>query len=247
MARLEYISPEGLRLDGRRPEEMRKVTCQMGVLARADGSASFRQGNTIAIASVYGPHEITRRRNEIHDRAFVTCQYTMASFSTGDRKGKSKGDRRAMEISLVIRNTFEAAIMTKLYPRSQIDIHIQIIQADGGTRCAGINAATLALIDAGIPLKDFVISAAAGYISGTPILDLNYVEDSAGGPDLPVAILPKSDKVVMCQMDSKLPIDMFEKVIKLAIEGCHMIYGVMCQEVKRRAQTLSESRGVVAT
>lgn len=77
----------------------------------------------------------------------------MASFSTGERKKRMKGDRRSTEISLVIRQTFESVIHTQLFPRSQIDIYIQILQADGGTRCAAINAATLALIDAGIPMK----------------------------------------------------------------------------------------------
>eukprot|EP00027_Filamoeba_sp_ATCC50430_P006856 CAMPEP_0168564390 /NCGR_PEP_ID=MMETSP0413-20121227/13222_1 /TAXON_ID=136452 /ORGANISM="Filamoeba nolandi, Strain NC-AS-23-1" /LENGTH=106 /DNA_ID=CAMNT_0008596063 /DNA_START=333 /DNA_END=649 /DNA_ORIENTATION=- len=106
--------------------------------------------------------------------------------------------------------------MTTLFPRSQIDIYVQILQADGGTRCAAINAATLAIINAGIPMKDFVCSCAAGCIDGTPILDLNYLEDSAGGPDLPLAILPETSSVVMLQMDSKLPLDLFEKVLNLA-------------------------------
>jgi len=241
------LSPEGLRLDGRRPGEMRKVRCRMGVLSRPDGSAFFQQGNTQVIASVFGPREVSRRSNALHDRAIVTCEYRMAAFSTGERKAKMKGDRRSMEISLVIRQTFEEAIMTSLYPRSQIDLFIEVIQADGGTRCAAINAVTLALIDAGIPMKDFVVSAAAGYISGTPILDLNYVEDAAGGPDLPVAILPKSGKLTMCQMDSKLPIDMFEKVLLLAIEGCNMLYKVMCEEVRNRTMELYASRGTQAS
>jgi len=141
-----------------------------------------------------------------------------------------------MEISLLLRQTFETVILTHLFPRSQIDIFVQILQADGSTRCACINAVTLALIDAGIPMKDFVASCSAGFIDGTPILDLNYIEDSAGGPDLPVAILPKSGKVTMLQMDSKLQLDMFEKVLNLAIDGCKLIYEVLLKEVQKYAQ-----------
>ncbi|KAJ9681281.1 hypothetical protein PVL29_020251 [Vitis rotundifolia] len=147
----------------------------------------------------------------------------MANFSTGDRVRKPKGDRRSTEISLVIRQTMEACILTHLMPRSQIDIFVQVLQADGGTRSACINAATLALADAGIPMRDLVTSCSAGYLNSTPLLDLNYVEDSAGGPDVTVGILPKLDKVTLLQMDAKLPMDIFENVMQLAIEGCKAI------------------------
>jgi exosome complex component RRP41 len=141
---------------------------------------------------------------------------------------------RSTEISYVIRQTFESVIMTNLFPRSEISIYVQVLQADGGTRCAAINAATLALINAGIPMKDFVVACAAGCIDGTtPILDLNYLEDSAGGPDLPVALLPSSEAITMVQMDSKVPIEMFEKVVKLAVEGCKAIHQILLQEVEK--------------
>jgi exosome complex component RRP41 len=92
-------------------------------------------------------------------------------------------------------------------------------------------------------MKDFVCACAAGYIDGTPLLDLNYIEDSAGGPDLPVAILPQSDKIAMLQMDSKIPIEVFEKVTKLAISGCHTIYQVLTTAVEEYSKGLLESRG----
>ncbi|CAA3006290.1 exosome complex component RRP41 homolog [Olea europaea subsp. europaea] len=159
----------------------------------------------------------------MNDQALVRCEYSMANFSTGDRMRKPKGDRRSTEISLVIRQTMEACILTHLMPRSQIDIFVQVLQADGGTRSACINAATLALADAGIPMRDLVTSCSSGYLNSTPLLDLNYVEDSAGGPDVTVGILPKLDKVTLLQMDAKLPIDIFENVMQLAIEGCKAV------------------------
>lgn len=262
----EFLSPEGLRVDGRRPEELRIIKCKLGVFSQADGSAYFQQGNTKIIASVFGPREVSVRRKALHDRALIKCDYSMA-FSTGEKRRNKKKDRRSAEISLVIRQTFESVIMTNQFPRSQIDIHIQVLQADGGTRCAAINAATLALINAGVPMKDMVCACAAGCIDGTPILgidgvtrtlpnhlliyqfhslfhdsigtaywysiDLNYVEDSAGGPDMPVAVLPQSGKIVMVQMDSKLPLELFEKVLDLAVEGANAIYQVLQREVER--------------
>eukprot|EP01117_Protostelium_nocturnum_P004035 TRINITY_DN15305_c0_g1_i1.p1 TRINITY_DN15305_c0_g1~~TRINITY_DN15305_c0_g1_i1.p1 ORF type:complete len:249 (-),score=99.92 TRINITY_DN15305_c0_g1_i1:54-800(-) len=245
MSRIEYITPEGLREDGRRPNELRRIKSKLGIFSRASGSAYYEQGNTKVIAVVYGPREVSKRMNGLHDRATITCEYSMASFSTGERKKKNKGDRRGTEISSIIKQTFESVILTSLFPKSQIDIFIQVLQADGGTRCASINAASLALIDAGIPMKDFVCACAAGCIEGTPILDLNYVEDSAGGPDVPVALLPRTGTIAMLQMDSKVSIDLFEKVLDLAVEGCKAIHTVLSQAVLQHTTNLATSRGSV--
>ncbi|KAL6193973.1 hypothetical protein ACLB2K_035057 [Fragaria x ananassa] len=186
-------------------------------------SAMFEMGNTKVIAAVYGPREVQNRSQQLNANAFVRCEYTMANFSTGDRMRKPKGDRRSTEISLVIRQTMEECILTNLMPRSQIDIFVQVLQADGGTRSACINAATLALADAGIPMRDLVTSCSAGYLNNTPLLDLNYIEDSAGGADVTLGIMPKLDKVTLLQMDAKLSLDTFENVMQLAIEGCKAV------------------------
>ncbi|KAL0464880.1 UNVERIFIED_CONTAM: Exosome complex component RRP41 [Sesamum latifolium] len=272
---MEYVNPEGLRLDGRRPMEMRQLRAEIGVVSKADGSAVFEMGNTKVIAAVYGPREGQNRSQQSNDQALVNyllqsqpaclnfvlskrpsfwvmslhgcqvrCEYSMANFSTGDRMRKPKGDRRSTEISLVIRQTMEACILTHLMPRSQIDIFVQVLQADGGTRSACINAATLALADAGIPMCDLVTSCSAGYLNGTPLLDLNYVEDSAGGPDVTVGILPKLDKVTLLQMDSKLQLDTFENVMQLAIEGCKAVASYIREILLENTKQLESRRGV---
>ncbi|XP_024634216.1 exosome complex component RRP41 homolog isoform X2 [Medicago truncatula] len=130
----------------------------------------------------------------------IRAEIGAVSKANGDRMRKPKGDRRSTEISLVIRQTMEERILTHLMPRSQIDIYVQVLQADGGTRSACINAATLALADAGIPVRDLVTSCSAGYLNSTALLDLNYVEDSAGVPDVTVGIFPKLDKVTLLQI-----------------------------------------------
>ncbi|CAL9135037.1 unnamed protein product [Musa textilis] len=235
---MEYLdSLTGFRLDGRRPNDMRQIRGEIGVVAKADGSALFEMGNTKVIAAVYGPREVQNKSQQVNNQALVRCEYSMANFSTGDRARRPKGDRRSTEISLVIRQTMETCILTHLMPRSQIDIFVQVLQADGGTRSACINAATLALADAGVPMCDIVTSCSAGYLSSTPLLDLNYIEDSAGGPDVTVGILAKMDKVTLLQMDAKLPIDIFENVMQLAIEGCkaiaQYIRGVLLENTKQ--------------
>ncbi|XP_011627119.1 exosome complex component RRP41 homolog isoform X1 [Amborella trichopoda] len=241
---MEYVSPEGLRLDGRRPLEMRQINAEIGVVVKADGSAVFEMGNTKVIAAVYGPREVQNRSQQLSDQALVRCEYSMANFSTGDRLRRPKGDRRSSEISLVIRQTMEACILTHLMPRSQIDIYVQVLQADGGTRSACINAATLALADAGIPMRDLITSCSAGYLVNTPLLDLNYVEDSAGGPDLTVGILAKMDKVTLLQMDAKLPMHIFEKVMQVAMEGCRAVAQYIREVLLENTKELEYRRGL---
>lgn len=240
---MDYLSPEGLRLDGRRADEIRHVACQLGPLPNADGSSIFKQGNTKVMAAVYGPHEVRKASQILHDRAVIQCDFSMATFSTGQRTQKGKGDRRTTETSMIIKRTFESAVVTTLFPSTEIDIFIYVLEADGGTVSAAINAATLAIIDAGIPIIDFVVSCAAGYFSGTPVLDLNYLEDSAGGPNVPVSILASSRKVTTLQMDSKLSIDVFESVLRLAVVGCDIIHKVMLAAVKEQADRQRRSRG----
>lgn len=235
---MEFVSPEGLRLDGRRPRELRALKCEFGVLASADGSATFEMGNTKVLAAVFGPKEAELRSQADATAAIVKCEYAMAAFSTGERRRRGKSDRRATELSLMIRNTLEQTIMRELMPRSQIDVYVQVLQADGGTRCACINAAFLALADAGVPMRDVVASCAAGYLEGTALLDLNYLEDSGGGPDVVVALQPNLDKVVLLQSDNRVAVETFEEVVSLASQGCRAVAAHMRGALLARVQRM---------
>eukprot|EP01132_Coremiostelium_polycephalum_P009880 gene9880-12121_t len=213
----------------------------MGVFNRADGSAYYEQGNTKIIAAVYGPREVTSGGGgggggsggkALHDRAIVKCEFSMSNFSTTDRRQKGKGDRSAVEISSLVKQAFESTIQTNLFPRSQIDIYIQVIQSDGGLKSAAINASTLALIDAGIPMRDFVCACTASCIDGVPVMDLNHIEERSGGPDLLISIHPQLGGVISLNMDSKVPQDLFESVLELGVKGCQKIFNILSQQVK---------------
>eukprot|EP00118_Oscarella_pearsei_P017336 m.171268 g.171268 ORF g.171268 m.171268 type:complete len:244 (+) comp39053_c0_seq11:69-800(+) len=232
---MEYLSPEGLRLDGRRPHEIRKITCEMGTVKQADGSALVQQGNTKALATVYGPHEVTFRSKAMHDRAIINAQYSMATFATSERRSRIR-DRRSLEISRMIKEVFEHAVMCELAPRSQIDIYVQVLQSDGGNLCASINAATLALIDAGVPMRDFVCACSASCIDETPIVDINYLEEGARGADFSLAVFPRSEKILLCHMSSRTHMDHFEGIMGLAMQGCQDFFTVLDRTVKRRVE-----------
>ena len=137
------------RPDGRKPNELRPMEAKVGVIENATGSAMFRIGNTIAIAGVYGPREMHPKRLEDPEKSVIKCYYDMYSFSVPERK-RPGPDRRSIELSMVIRNALEPAILTKEFPKSGIDIFVSIIQADAGTRCAAITAASIAVCISGL-------------------------------------------------------------------------------------------------
>ncbi len=213
---------DGRRLDGRAPDELRPIEMKVGVLRNADGSAYVKQGKTIVLAAVFGPREVHPSHLALPDRALFRCVYRMAPFSTQDRKTPSPS-RREVEISKVIREALEPALFLSKYPRTSIDVFIEVLQSDGGTRCAGITAASLALADAGIPMKDMVAACAVGKADGVIILDLNGDEDQYGEADMPVALMPTFGEVTLLQMDGTFTLEEFEKAFELAVNACKKI------------------------
>jgi exosome complex component RRP41 len=124
--------------------------------------------------------------------------------------------------------------MLEGYPRSLIDISIEVIAAEGGTRCAGVTAAAVALADAGIPMKDIPVGCAAGKMDGDIVLDLSEVEDKTGQADVPVVILPRTGEITLLQTDGNLTDEEFEEAINLAIEGCMEVSKVQKEALKDR-------------
>ncbi|CAH1778859.1 unnamed protein product [Owenia fusiformis] len=241
MAGMELLSDQGFRIDGRKPCELRRIQSKLGVFGKPDGSAYVEQGNTKVLAAVYGPHEPRGNIVKLQDKVVINCQFSMATFSTGERKRRPRGDRKSMELSMHLQQTFEAAIMTELYPQSQIDIYVEVLQSDGGNYCTSVNAATLALIDAGIPMKDYVCACSASYLDDTPMVDINYLEESSGGTELIVSILPKSEQIVFLSSNSRLHEDCLNKVLDMAIKGCKDVYLCLDETVREHMTQVSAS------
>jgi exosome complex component RRP41 len=211
------------RADNRKLDEMRPVKMKVGVLKQADGSAMVSIGKTIAIAAVYGPRELNPRHRRESDRAILQCNYTMAPFSTKERV-RPGPSRRSTEISKVTREALEPALFLKDFPRTTVDLYIVILQADAGTRTAGINAASLALADAGIQMRDLVVSIAAGKIGKEYVLDLAGDEEETTECDLPIAYMPREKKFTLLQMDGIISKEDIKNIINLAVKGCEKLY-----------------------
>lgn len=179
-----------------------------------------------------------------HDAAIVNCQFSMAVFSTGDRKKRPRGDRKSTEMSAHLRQALISVIKTELYPQSQIDVYVEVLHADGGIYPACVNAATLALIDAGIPLKEYVIACTASLANGdVPLVDISYHEEIMGGPSLTIAALPISGSIVLLEMSQRFHLDHLPKVLDCALQGCKDIKVILDQAVKNHVAEVGSSSG----
>lgn len=236
---VRLLDDNGLRVDGRRFDELRPLKIEVGTLDKADGSAYVEHGRNKILAAVYGPREAHPKHIALADRAVIRCRYHMAPFSTDERKSPAPS-RRELELSKVIREALEPAIMSEYFPRSTIDIFIEVLQADAGTRCAGITAAALALADAGIPMRELVAGCAAGKIDGKVVLDLSDVEDKQGEADLPVALMPKSNVVCLLQMDGSLTEDEFKQALDMSTDACRRIYEMQRDALRQKYHVVKD-------
>ncbi|MFQ5836773.1 MAG: exosome complex exonuclease Rrp41 [Candidatus Bathyarchaeia archaeon] len=236
----KLIDEKDVRLDGRKLNELRPVKIEVGILGNADGSAYIEQGKNKILAAVYGPKEVHPRHLALPDRAVLRCRYHMAPFSVDERKSPAPS-RREVELSKVIREALEPSIFVEYYPRTSVDIFIEVLQADGGTRCAGITSASLALADAGIPMRDLVVACAAGKVEGRLVLDLMDAEDKVGEADVPLALMPNLNAITLLQMDGSLTIEEFEEAINLALEGCKQLYTLQKETLKLKYVAVKEA------
>lgn len=231
----KLITDDGLRLDGRRADEIRPMKIEIGVLSRADGSCYLEWGRNKILVGVFGPREAHPRRMQRADSAVIRYKYNMASFSVEDR-ARPGPSRRSIEISKVSREAFEPVIMAELFPKTAIDIYVEVLQADAGTRTAAINASSIALADAGIPMKGLITSCAFGKVDGQIVLDLNKEEDNYGEADFPVA-MTQDGEITLMQMDGHLTPDEIKKGLELVKKGCKEILEIQQAVLRKKFET----------
>jgi exosome complex component RRP41 len=241
--KIVLVNEEGIRTDGRKVTDLRPIKLEVGILGNANGSAYIEQGKNKILAAVYGPREAHPRHLALPDKALLRCRYHMAPFSVEERKSPAPS-RREIELSKVIRESLEPAIFLEKFPRTSIDIFIEVLQADGGTRCAGVTVASLALADAGIPLRDLIVACAAGKVGDQIVVDLNDVEDKEGEADVPVAYMPSFDAISLLQMDGQLTTEEFQQAVTLALDGCKQIHALQKEALKAKYQSIKEAAEV---
>lgn len=140
---------------------------------------------------------------------------------------------RSTELALLLRQSFESVILTSLYPGSHISLHVQILQNDGGAFAASVNALTLALQNAGIPMRDMLCACSVGLgDNSTPLLDLNFSERSSDTPELVCASMTHSNRIVMVQEENKMNLEQLQSMCEIALEGNQKIFQILKLEVR---------------
>ena len=228
------MAKEFKRSDGRKMDEIRKMNAKVGVIPNADGSAMFSFGDTIAIAAVYGPKKMHPQHMQNPEKGTLRYNYNMVSFSVTDRI-RPGPSRRSMEISKISEWALNPVLMIDKFPNAVIDVHVSILQANASTRCAGINAAALALAHAGITMKDMVSSVSIGKLDKELVVDVSKeeedYEEGEGATDIPISFTGEG-KITHIQLDGKIETKQLKEAIKLARKACEKIHEVQKKALK---------------
>ncbi|GAM83470.1 hypothetical protein ANO11243_014580 [Dothideomycetidae sp. 11243] len=240
-----------LRIDGRRWNELRHLTGQIGTQAAADGSSYLEMGNTKVLCTVIGPAESTTasrrggRASEQTSSARVDVEIDVAGFAaSGDRRRRARGDKRTTELAHLLTTTFSSALFTHLFSHSTIAITLHVLSSDGSLLAALINAATLALVDAGVPMPDYVAAVTAGstatYASNDgeadPLLDLSGAEETEL-PFLTIATVGKG-KVACLLMETRVQAARLEAMVAVAVDGCAEVRKLLDEIVRAHGKDM---------
>ncbi len=226
------------RKDGRAADALRPVTIERGWSAQAEGSALISVGATKVLCTASVQPSVPRWMAG-KGKGWVTAEYSMLPRSTNERmdresvKGRIGG--RTHEISRLIGRSLRAVVDMKALGELSIVVDCDVLQADGGTRCASITGAYVALAEAiewakaqkripvsANPLVDSVSAISVGIVGGEPMLDLAYVEDSKAETDMNVVVTGRGLFVEVQGTAEGAPFDRSElsSLLDLGVAGC---------------------------
>jgi exosome complex component RRP41 len=230
------------RTDGRKADQARPMKAKVGIVPNAAGSAMFQFGGTIAIAAVYGPKEMHPRNKRDLSKVTLRCTYNMNSFSVSDRI-RPGPSRRSTEISQITSWALEPVLVMEKHQGNVIDVHIQIIQADASTRCAGINAAAMALAAAGIPMEDIVSSISIGKLDKDLVVDVNKDEEDweegEGATDIALTFTHNKEKITHIQLDGHITAKQLKEAVELGKKATKKVYELQKKALKNPGQEVS--------
>jgi exosome complex component RRP41 len=232
---------EAKRHDGRTFSQTRPIEAKAGVIPNADGSAYFKIGNTVAYAAVYGPRELYPKFMQDPGKGILRCNYNMMPFSGMGERVRPGANRRSKEISLVTEKAIAPVLDLYDYPNAVVDVFIELPQTDAGSRCAGICAASIALADAGLIMKDMVSAVSVGKVGEMVLVDLDYEEEAyEDGPvaDVPMAYIPTTDEISLLQMDGEINKDELITAIGIGKTACIEINKIQRQALKDKFKNL---------
>ncbi|CEF68531.1 Exosome complex component RRP41 [Strongyloides ratti] len=234
---IKVLTNLGYRSDGRLAKEIRHISYETGIQRQAQGSVSWKQGLTEVIFFFYCPcrNKSRMRREEV----YLNIVVNQLPFATRDRKRNenTKRDRQQQSISRFLESVFRKCVVTELYPRSQIDIYIDILLNDGSVMAACMNAASVALATSSIPMRYVPTTVTVGYCDSDYVLDLNADEETKNVCRLTITTKNGTDNIVAIDMQKKCETNVFDKMCKFASEESSQIHSILSATMFHYAET----------
>ena len=210
-----------------------------GVVERANGSAYLETSGTKLTCAVYGPRDYIKR-HEFRSSGKLTCHMTFSPFSKPRRFTEIR-DSLSSEYSNFIAESLVSAVCLDAYPKSQIDVYINVLEDNGNTLSYAITAASVALADAGIEMVDLVTSSSLVFSDATVCLDPDAAEQAHKDVDgkMSVAYLPSLNKVSCLLQDGAVDVERSVELVNQCLEGCLRVHGIM-KECLLRASSVND-------
>jgi ribonuclease PH len=237
----------GERRDGRAPDELREIVITPGFVRTASGSCLIEAGGTRVICTASVDEDVPRWMAG-QGRGWATAEYGMLPASTGDRKqrdiSKGRADGRTVEIQRLIGRSLRGVIDFKALGERTVWIDCDVLEADGGTRCAAITGGYVALELAmrglvsegklpGVPLNGSVAAVSCGVVDGRALLDLDYSEDSTAEVDANVVMTGDGGLVEVQATAERTPLSRasLDELLALAAAGIERLRAAQDQAV----------------
>lgn len=247
MSKIEYLSLEGLRIDGRRIHEVRNVEilcgseCGVNVI-NYDGVSQVTQGLTKVQTFVKGPVEVvkTKQRSSYDDNdgtVDIQCEVVMPCEK---RVASLKNDRQTADLALAVITTFERIIVSHLYRNSSIHIFVNVLETDGGIKSTVLNSVAVALVDAGIAMKDLVASCTSVMLKSELFIDPNQQEANAAILELTLAVSVSNDEIIYIDLKSEHAIKSVSDIIHASIIASKQFSQIANTKLKGYAEDVLE-------
>jgi ribonuclease PH len=233
-----------MRADGRAPDELRPISIEPGFMRTATGSALISVGGTRVICTASGQQSVPRWMAG-KGRGWVTAEYGMLPASTGDRRqrdvSKGRPDGRTVEIQRLIGRSLRGVVDFEALGERTVYLDCDVLEADGGTRCAAVTGAYVALhlalarmVAAGslpsVPLTQSVAAVSCGMVEGVPLLDLDYSEDSTAEVDANVVMTGDGGLVEVQATAERTPLS------RASLDDLLALAGAGIEQLKRAQQ-----------
>ena len=194
------------RREGRGNEEHRKVFLKTNVIGQAKGSAYLEQGGTKVMVGVYGPREVSHRK-DFSMKGQLTAELKFAPFACVERRGH-QADAEEDELGIILGEALSSTVCLHRYPKSCIEVFVTVLEDDGSVLAAALTASGLALANAGVHMFDLIVGSAVSLGEDNQLrVDPERGEGWGSGVkgELTIGLLPTLDQVVACLAEGRLP------------------------------------------